>query len=339
MVNAGVSGETSAGGLRRIGWVLADTVDVLVLELGANDGLRGQDPEALARNLAAIIDSTRTRWPGARIVLAGMEAPPNLGPRYTSAFREVFPRVARKRDAALVPFLLDGVAGERALNQDDGMHPTAAGPRAHRPYRVAGVGASAARGRHGGRPMTSPRGGRAEAQLAFSFPLKVLATAAGLLILALVVGLAAPGPLGGGAECLGGRRPGCRLQLARGPAPLGRLGLPGRGRGALSPGPERGPGATRRWDHQELGDGVFTILATVPHREVRYRVLVQQGSMVTEGMLRLETEGDGTRVTWRERGDFGWNPLLGYLAPSMDRMQGAQMEGALARLARRVAEG
>ena len=127
MVNAGVSGETSAGGLRRIGWVLADTVDVLVLELGANDGLRGQDHEALARNLAAIIDSTRTRWPGARIVLAGMEAPPNLGPRYTSAFREVFPRVARERDAALVPFLLDGVAGERALNQDDGIHPTAAG--------------------------------------------------------------------------------------------------------------------------------------------------------------------------------------------------------------------
>ena len=126
-VNAGVSGETSAGGLRRIGWVVEDTVDVLVLELGANDGLRGLDPEALAANLEAIIDSTRARWPGARIVLAGMEAPPNLGPRYTRAFREVFPRVARSREAALVPFLLEGVGGVRELNQDDGIHPTPEG--------------------------------------------------------------------------------------------------------------------------------------------------------------------------------------------------------------------
>ena len=127
MVNAGVSGETSAGGLRRIGWVLADTVDVLVLELGANDGLRGLDSDALAGNLQAIIDSTRTRWPAAEIVLVGMQAPPNLGARYTSAFRDVFPAVARARGAALVPFLLEGVAGERALNQDDGLHPTAVG--------------------------------------------------------------------------------------------------------------------------------------------------------------------------------------------------------------------
>lgn len=127
MVNAGVSGETSAGGLRRIGWVVADTVDVLVLELGANDGLRGQDPDELERNLEAIIDTTRARWPAAEIVLLGMEAPPNLGPRYTTAFREVYPRVAKDRDAALVPFLLDGVGGERALNQDDGIHPTAEG--------------------------------------------------------------------------------------------------------------------------------------------------------------------------------------------------------------------
>lgn len=127
MVNAGVSGETSAGGLRRIGWVVADTVDVLVLELGANDGLRGQDPDELERNLEAIIDTTRARWPAAEIVLLGMEAPPNLGARYTTAFREVYPRVAKDRDAALVPFLLDGVGGERALNQDDGIHPTAEG--------------------------------------------------------------------------------------------------------------------------------------------------------------------------------------------------------------------
>jgi acyl-CoA thioesterase-1 len=127
MVNLGVSGETSAGGLRRIGWVVSDTIDVLVLELGANDGLRGQDTEALARNLLAIIDTTRARWPDAEIVLAGMEAPPNLGARYTTAFHDVFPRVARERATALVPFLLEGVGGERSLNQDDGIHPTAEG--------------------------------------------------------------------------------------------------------------------------------------------------------------------------------------------------------------------
>jgi acyl-CoA thioesterase-1 len=129
MVNAGVSGETSAGGLRRIGWVLGDTVDVLVLELGANDGLRGLPTEALRENLDAIIDSTRAHWPDARIVLLGMEAPPNLGPRYTQAFRAVFPEVARARGAELVPFLLEGVGGVRELNQDDGIHPTAEGHR------------------------------------------------------------------------------------------------------------------------------------------------------------------------------------------------------------------
>jgi acyl-CoA thioesterase-1 len=129
MVNAGVSGETSAGGLRRIGWVLGDTVDVLVLELGANDGLRGLDPGALQENLEAIIDSTRARWPDARVVLVGMEAPPNLGARYTRAFHDVFPAVARSRSTELVPFLLEGVGGVRELNQDDGIHPTAEGHR------------------------------------------------------------------------------------------------------------------------------------------------------------------------------------------------------------------
>ncbi|MDX1495274.1 MAG: arylesterase [Longimicrobiales bacterium] len=128
-VNAGVSGETSAGGLRRLDWVLREPMDVLVLELGANDGLRGQDPQALRSNLEAIIDGTRTRYPDARIVLAGMEAPPNLGPRYTEAFREVFPQVARDRDAVLVPFLLEGVAGVPKLNQEDRIHPTAEGHR------------------------------------------------------------------------------------------------------------------------------------------------------------------------------------------------------------------
>lgn len=127
MINVGESGETSAGGLRRVGWVVSDTVDVLVLELGANDGLRGQDTDALRRNLEAIIDSARARWPAAEIVLVGMEAPPNLGRAYAQAFHDVFPRVAKEKDAALVPFLLAGVGGDPKLNQDDRIHPTAEG--------------------------------------------------------------------------------------------------------------------------------------------------------------------------------------------------------------------
>lgn len=128
-VNAGVSGETSAGGLRRLDWVLRRPVDILVLELGANDGLRGQDPAAMEENLRAIVRRTRTRYPGTSVLIAGMEAPPNLGPTYTSAFRSVFPRVAESTDAALIPFLLEGVAGVPELNQDDGIHPTARGHR------------------------------------------------------------------------------------------------------------------------------------------------------------------------------------------------------------------
>lgn len=126
-VNAGVSGETSAGGLRRLDWVLRAPLDVLVLELGANDGLRGQDPFALEDNLTEIVRRTRTRYPGVRVVLAGMEAPPNLGPLYTSAFRSIFSAVAEQEGAALVPFLLEGVAGVPALNQSDLIHPTAEG--------------------------------------------------------------------------------------------------------------------------------------------------------------------------------------------------------------------
>ena len=129
-VNAGVSGETSAGGLRRLDWVLREPLDVLFVELGANDGLRGQDPGALADNLTRIVRTTRTRYPEARVIIAGMEAPPNLGERYTGAFRAVFPEVARDSDAALVPFLLDGVAGVPELNQSDRIHPTAEGHRA-----------------------------------------------------------------------------------------------------------------------------------------------------------------------------------------------------------------
>lgn len=128
-VNAGVSGETSAGGLRRLDWVLRRPLDILVLELGANDGLRGQDPAAMEENLLAIVRRTRTRYPDAEVLIAGMEAPSNLGPAYTEAFREVFPRVAEATGSALVPFLLQGVAGVPALNQDDGIHPTPLGHR------------------------------------------------------------------------------------------------------------------------------------------------------------------------------------------------------------------
>jgi len=127
VVNAGLSGETSAGGLRRLEWSLQEPVSVLVIELGANDGLRGLGVDAMRANLEAIIETTRERYPNADIVLAGMEAPPNMGPEYTNAFRDVFPELAKRDDTALVPFLLEGVAGDPALNQEDRIHPTATG--------------------------------------------------------------------------------------------------------------------------------------------------------------------------------------------------------------------
>ena len=129
VVNAGVSGETSAGGLRRIDWLLREPVAALVIELGANDGLRGLSPDALAANLRGIIDHTRERYPAARILLIGMEAPPNLGAEYTSRFRDAYRDVAAETGVALLPFLLEGVGGEARLNQADGIHPTAAGQR------------------------------------------------------------------------------------------------------------------------------------------------------------------------------------------------------------------
>jgi acyl-CoA thioesterase-1 len=129
VVNGGVSGETSAAGLRRIEWLLQQPVAVLVLELGANDALRGQDVAAARTNLQAIIDRTRARYPDVRVVVAGMEAPPNLGGRYTREFRDLFVDLARDNGAALIPFLLEGVGGVPELNQSDGIHPTAAGAR------------------------------------------------------------------------------------------------------------------------------------------------------------------------------------------------------------------
>ncbi|HXQ80548.1 MAG TPA: arylesterase [Opitutaceae bacterium] len=127
VVNAGLSGETSAGGLRRIDWVLRQRPDVFVLELGANDGLRGTATEVTRANLQAIIDRVRSKFPAARIVLAGMRMPQNMGSEYAEAFRAIYPALAQKNGIALIPFLLDGVAGRPDLNQYDGVHPTPSG--------------------------------------------------------------------------------------------------------------------------------------------------------------------------------------------------------------------
>src|SRR5688572_5612696 len=127
VVNAGVSGETAAAARRGLAWLLKQRVDVLVIETGANDGLRGQDPDATRADVQALIARARQQEPAPRILLVGMQAPPNLGRPYAERFRAIYPELARANDVALVPFLLDGVAGVPALNQPDGVHPTAAG--------------------------------------------------------------------------------------------------------------------------------------------------------------------------------------------------------------------
>lgn len=127
VVNAGLSGETSAGLARRIDWLLAEPAAVVVIETGANDGLRGLDVDSLGANLRAIVGTVRARQPDAHILLVQMEAPPNFGARYTQSFRAAFGRVAADSGLTLVPFLLDGVAGVGTLNQDDGIHPNEAG--------------------------------------------------------------------------------------------------------------------------------------------------------------------------------------------------------------------
>ncbi|MEP6690326.1 MAG: arylesterase [Gemmatimonadaceae bacterium] len=125
--NAGVSGETSAGALRRIGWVLHDTIDVLVLETGANDGLRGLGTSAMTANIQSILDSVTRAKPQASVFLAEMNAPPNMGARYTAAFHQAFVDLSKKNGVTLIPFLLAGVAGIPALNQPDGIHPNVRG--------------------------------------------------------------------------------------------------------------------------------------------------------------------------------------------------------------------
>ncbi|MBT8186963.1 MAG: arylesterase, partial [Croceitalea sp.] len=127
VINSGLSGETTSGGLNRLNWVLNQNVDIFVLELGANDGLRGIPLNETKSNLVAMIELVRSKNKQTKIILVGMQIPPNMGPEYTSEFRKLFPNVAAEKDVALIPFLLDGVAGNPELNLEDGIHPTAKG--------------------------------------------------------------------------------------------------------------------------------------------------------------------------------------------------------------------
>ncbi len=128
-INSGLSGETTTGGLNRLQWVLNQKVDIFVLELGANDGLRGIPLTETRANLQSIINAVKEKNPETRIVLAGMQIPPNMGQDYTQEFRTIFPELAEKNELALIPFLLDGVAGNPELNLPDGIHPTAEGQK------------------------------------------------------------------------------------------------------------------------------------------------------------------------------------------------------------------
>ena len=127
VINAGQSGDTSAGGLSRLDWLLKNRIDILVLELGANDGLRGLPVENTKKNLQAIIDRTRKRYSQVKIIIAGMKVPPNWGKDYSLRFEAMFSELAKKNDAALIPFVLEGVGGMRNLNLSDAIHPTPEG--------------------------------------------------------------------------------------------------------------------------------------------------------------------------------------------------------------------
>jgi acyl-CoA thioesterase-1 len=127
VVNAGVSGETSSGGNTRIDWILQQPMDIFVLELGANDGLRGVQLSETRKNLQSIIDKVKAKYPNAKLVFAGMEIPPNMGQAYTTEFRNIYTELAEKNAMTLIPFLLEGVGGEPELNQEDGIHPTIEG--------------------------------------------------------------------------------------------------------------------------------------------------------------------------------------------------------------------
>jgi acyl-CoA thioesterase I len=127
VINAGQSGESSAGALNRIDWILRQPPAVLVIETGANDGLRGQSPAGVRENIQAIIDRTRERSPGTEVILAGMQALPNMGSQYVRSFVAIYPELAEKNQVKLVPFILEGVGGVDSLNQADGIHPTPRG--------------------------------------------------------------------------------------------------------------------------------------------------------------------------------------------------------------------
>lgn len=129
VINGGLSGETSAAGKGRIDWLLRQQVDIFVLELGANDGLRGLPVKDTEANLQAVIDSLKKKYPNAKLLLAGMQMPPSMGEKYTTEFKNIFPELAKKNHMDLIPFLLQGVGGISRLNQKDGIHPT---PEGHR---------------------------------------------------------------------------------------------------------------------------------------------------------------------------------------------------------------
>jgi acyl-CoA thioesterase-1 len=129
VVNAGLSGETTAAGVRRVDWVVRQPVDIFFLALGGNDGLRGIDPASSEKNLEQIVARVRAKAPAAKIVIAGMEMPPSMGADYTRQFHAIFRTVAEKEHVTLLPFLLEGIGGRPDLNQSDGIHPTAAGHR------------------------------------------------------------------------------------------------------------------------------------------------------------------------------------------------------------------
>jgi len=127
VINGGLSGETTAGGLSRLDWFLEDEPAIFVLELGGNDGLRGILPSESKKNLLGIIDNVRAKYPNTEIILAGMQIPPNMGQDYTDEFKNIYPEVAAEKNVKLIPFLLEGVAGNPELNLPDGIHPTEAG--------------------------------------------------------------------------------------------------------------------------------------------------------------------------------------------------------------------
>jgi acyl-CoA thioesterase-1 len=129
VVNAGVSGETTSGGNTRIDWVLKQPLDIFVLELGGNDGLRGIPVSETKKNLQSIINKVKSKYPQAKLLLTGMQIPPNMGQQFSKEFRDVYPALAKENNITLIPFLLEGVGGEIKLNQQDGIHPTAEGHR------------------------------------------------------------------------------------------------------------------------------------------------------------------------------------------------------------------